>query len=128
MQAHDFITASYWRGNLDMMRTLLPEAQLLVYEEAGEILGFVGLQDDYLAGIFVDSKAQSRGIGRALLAACKAERTALHLCVYQKNPRAQAFYIREGFQIEREAVEELTGERELCLRWECSSKQEKTPQ
>ena len=42
LEAHDFIPASYWKGNLDLVREELPLAKIRVYEEEGKILGFLG--------------------------------------------------------------------------------------
>ena len=35
LEAHDFIPASYWKGNLDLVREELPLAKVRVYEEEG---------------------------------------------------------------------------------------------
>ena len=37
LEAHDFIPASYWKGNLDLVREELPLAKVRVYEEEGKI-------------------------------------------------------------------------------------------
>lgn len=39
------------------------------------------------------------------------------LQVYVKNSNAIKFYIREGFQISREQVDENTGEAEIVMVW-----------
>jgi putative acetyltransferase len=44
-QAHDFIDESYWRGNFETVKDLLPKSTLYVYEDDGRIQGFVGLMD-----------------------------------------------------------------------------------
>ena len=54
-EAHDFIPDSYWLGHLEEVRTALAQAEVYVFadETRSEILGFIGLQGDYIAGIFV---------------------------------------------------------------------------
>ncbi|MBD8944756.1 MAG: GNAT family N-acetyltransferase, partial [Ruminococcaceae bacterium] len=42
----------------------------------------------------------------------------LHLNVYQKNARAISFYQREGFEIQCEALDEATGEKEYVMIWQ----------
>ena len=67
LEAHDFIPASYWEGNLDFVREELSLAKVRVYEEEGKILGFLGRNGEEIEGIFVRKECRSRGIGRALL-------------------------------------------------------------
>lgn len=115
--AHHFIPARYWEDNLETVREMLPKAELYVYEDKGGIQGFVGLDGDYIAGIFVRGGAQSRGIGRELLETVKSSRERLTLSVYQKNERAVSFYRREGFSVRQEQIDESTGEREYSMLW-----------
>ena len=99
LKAHSFIPAAYWKSNFDAVKEMLPQAEVYVYEDAGEIDAFVGLNGTYIEGIFVSSEMQSKGIGRRLLDFVKTKRTKLCLNVYQKNTRAIDFYQREGFKI-----------------------------
>ena len=67
LDAHDFINPSYWHDNYELVKKELPNAQLYVDEEEGEIAGFVGMQGDYIAGIFVKRDHRGRGIGGKLI-------------------------------------------------------------
>ena len=118
-EAHDFIPASYWLGHFEEVRTALAQAEVWVFEAEAraEISGFIGLQEDYIAGIFVRREARSGGVGRQLLDHVKAGRRQLRLQVYRKNPRAAAFYRREGFYVLEEGVDPETGEAELLMEW-----------
>ena len=124
-QAHDFIPARYWEDRLGMVKELFAQAELYVYEERegddSRILGFVGLDGDYIAGIFVERDARSRGIGRQLLDFVKSIRPGLSLHVYQKNLGAVNFYKREGFRICQEQVDGDTGQEEYRMVWEKGS-------
>ena len=93
-------------------------AEVYVYMMEGKIAGFIGIMEEYIAGIFVDRQARSKGIGKELLDYAKSRKTRLTLRVYQKNKRAVRFYEREGFQIQQKAVDENTGEKELLMAWE----------
>lgn len=117
-KAHDFIPAEYWRDHFDQVKQMLPLAEVYLYEEQGEIQGFIGLSGSYIAGIFVCGQAQSRGIGRKLLDYAKAGKNRLELRVYQKNARAIAFYRREQFEIQAECLDCETGEKEYLMAWE----------
>ena len=81
LTAHDFVPAQYWRDHFEEVTQALPLAEVYVYEEQGEIQGFIGLSGSYIAGIFVRSQAQSRGIGGQLLRYAKARKKRLELRV-----------------------------------------------
>ena len=117
LQAHAFIPASYWRENLPAVREQLAAAEVYVWEGSGEILGLLGLQGGAVAGLFVRDAARGRGIGKALLDCAKDRREALTLQVYARNPRALAFYRREGFRCRSRDVDPATGEVEYGLVW-----------
>lgn len=115
-EAHSFIPASYWQDNYELVRELLPKADLFVYqEEDGAITGFIGLQGNLIAGLFVAARRRSQGIGKQLLDVAKSQRNLLYLQVYQDNEQAVAFYLREGFQLVEVKVDEGTGQEELHL-------------
>ena len=116
-KAHAFIPADYWRQNFDMVKAMLPQAEVYVYENDNSIQGFAGLSGDYIEGFFVSSECQCCGIGARLLNHIKWIRTTLQLKVYQKNTRAIRFYLREGFEILSEGVDEATGEKEYVMTW-----------
>ena len=101
IKAHSFIDKEYWTGNYEMVKQILPEAEVYVYEE----------------GLFVKESAQSMGIGKCLLDYVKSRKTELCLCVYEKNVHAIYFYQRENFLIQAEETDEDTNEKEYVMRW-----------
>ena len=115
--AHYFIPAQYWQNNFELVKELLLQVTVYVYEYNQEIQGFIGLNDEYVEGIFVSDEMQSQGIGKVLLNYAKDKRSKLLLNVYQKNTRAVRFYQREGFEISGEHTEQNTGEREYSMIW-----------
>ncbi len=118
IQAHGFIPREYWLSNFDMVRDVLPKAQVFVYEDPQGIQGFVGLDHDgAIAGIFVREDKQSRGIGKALLHTCKRLYPTLSLNVYLKNQRAIDFYLREGFVVKKVQIDKNTAEMEYSMVW-----------
>lgn len=117
LDAHDFIPPAYWQERQEQVKELLPEASLFLAYHQSEIIGFLGLMDSYIAGIFVKKAYTSQGFGKALLAAAKAEASELHLSVYQKNATARQFYLKQGFEIQKEALDTETNELELEMTW-----------
>lgn len=117
--AHDFIPAEYWENNFLLVKKMLLQAEVYVYmdERKNRIEGFVGLDQEYIAGIFVRKEARSGGIGKALLDFVKEKKQELTLNVYRKNERAVRFYEREGFQIIDRTVDKSTDEKEYLMKW-----------
>ena len=118
LKAHFFISEQYWISNYEFVKELLPQAEVYVYEDDKMIQGFIGINDEYIEGIFVSDEMQSRGIGKMLLDYIKDKKDSLQLKVYQKNVRAMSFYQREGFTIQSEEMDEFTGEKEYVMNWE----------
>ena len=118
LRAHCFIPPQYWKSNFDPVKEMLPRAEVYVYENDREIWGFIGLNGEYIEGIFVRDEMQSQGIGKLLLNFVKEKKTKLYLNVYQKNTRAIHFYQREGFEIQREGLDEVTGEKDYVMVWQ----------
>ena len=67
IRAHNFISKQYWQNNFNIVKEMLSQSEIYVYEEKSEIQGFVGLSDKHIEGIFVSSKVQSKGIGNLLI-------------------------------------------------------------
>ena len=118
IKAHYFIPAQYWKRNLELVKELLLQATVYVYEDNYEIQGFIGMNSEYIEGIFVAAEMQSRGIGKLLLDYAKDRKSKLLLKVYQKNTRAVRFYQGEGFEIQSEGVDDDTGEKDYAMIWQ----------
>ena len=48
IKAHYFIPAQYWKSNLDLVKELLLQATVYVYEDNQKIQGFIGLMVNIL--------------------------------------------------------------------------------
>lgn len=114
LQAHAFIEENYWRQNFEAVKSVLPNAEVYVYEDSGEIRGFIGMDADYIAGLFVKKEYQGQGIGRRLIESVKRKKR-LSLHVYERNAGAVAFYRTEGFQVRECMTEKETGEKEYLM-------------
>ena len=118
IKTHYFISAQYWKSNFELVKELLLQATVYVYEDKQEIQGFIGFSNEYIEGIFVSAEMQSQGIGKILLNYVKGKRNKLILNVYQKNTRAISFYQREGFEIQYSGLDEATGEKDYVMAWQ----------
>lgn len=115
--AHSFIPIEYWESNFDLVREQLSQAEVYVAEDENGIQGFAGVQEDYIAGIFVKRECRCGGIGKRLLDFVKAKHSVLTLNVYRNNRRAAAFYLREGFSVIAEGTDSDTEEPDAVMRW-----------
>lgn len=117
LETHDFIEANYWRDNFEVVKEVLPQAEVYVDEEDGKIRGFIGITQGYIAGIFVSGDYQAKGIGSQLLDKAKTLYPSLTLSVYAKNDRAVSFYLQKGFKIIKEQKDESTNEQEYVMQY-----------
>ena len=116
LEAHDFIDKNFWLDNYPMVKEQFKTAEIYVDAEL-EIKGFVGLQSDYIAGIFVEKSYRNQGIGKKLINFLKKNHQELSLDVYDKNIRAKQFYEKNGFEVSTQSIERETGEKESRLVW-----------
>ena len=117
LKAHYFISNQYWKSNYELVKEMMSQSEVYVYEDDKIIQGFIGINDEYIEGIFVSNEMQSHGIGKILLDYMKDKKVRLQLNVYQKNVRAISFYQREGFTIQCDQIDEFTGEKEYVMEW-----------
>ncbi len=103
---------TWWSGCLQHV----PTAWVCVRE--GAVIGFCVRQEDNLTALYVARAARGQGIGKALLDLAKAERDWITVWAYEENPRARAFYRREGCVEVSHEVEEGTGLVDIEHRWQ----------
>lgn len=116
-ETHKFINKNYWLEQFDFVKQAIQKATIIVYYKQTKIIGFIGLIDDYIAGIFVQNCYQNQGIGGQLLSFAKTENDNLSLSVYSKNQRALTFYLKQGFKICKKQLDESTHEEECLMVW-----------
>jgi GNAT superfamily N-acetyltransferase len=79
---------------------MVPQHEVWVAEDEGEIVGFAALHGDLLGHLYVRPDAQGRGVGTALLGLVKAERpSGFRFWVFQRNEGARRFYERHGCHV-----------------------------
>jgi putative acetyltransferase len=95
---HPFLTESELETQFAAVRDIyLPQAENWVAEKNGHILGFIGLLDSFIGGMFVDPAAHGSGVGRALIEHAAKRKGRLTLDTYADNPMGPPFYRRCGF-------------------------------
>lgn len=117
IKAHSFISKEYWENNYNYVKEILPNAEIYVYILNENIVGFIGLNENYIEGIFVDTSTQRHGVGTSLLNKAKENRNDLTLSVYKKNRNAINFYKKNGFVVTSENIDSDTDEVEYTMTW-----------
>lgn len=122
LEAHNFVDPNYWKNNFAMVKQEIQSADVFVVEIKNEIVGFAGLKEDYLAGIFFDQKVRHQGLGTELLNYLKQRYSQLILDVYQKNLAAVNFYQKNGFKIIQEKEYQNQNLNEYQMMWKSGKK------
>lgn len=117
LAGHPFINRQYWLDNWDYVRNELPKAEIVVAQVNDQIQGFVGVMDNYIAGIFVAAKYRHQGLGQQLLDYIKQDHQSLTLNVYELNQVAVHFYQRQNFQVMNKELDTATNQVELTMSW-----------
>ncbi|WP_053218351.1 GNAT family N-acetyltransferase [Virgibacillus senegalensis] len=119
--AHDFIDKTFWESKqTEMAERYFPMSENFVVSKEKDVVGFVSMIDHYLAALFIDVNHQGRGYGKELLEFIKRRRENIQLKVYEKNKKAVDFYLKNGFVIKEEIIDEQTSEKEFLMEWEKS--------
>jgi ribosomal protein S18 acetylase RimI-like enzyme len=119
-RVHDRARPDELRGSFDA-RAFVPLAEdpegeyiractMFVAQRVDEVVGFAGIDDPYLAWLYVDPACYRRGIGRALLRHCLArlsEDAWTRAC--GNNEAALNLYRSEGFVVESRSIGENAG-------------------
>lgn len=117
IEAHPFVSEDYWKSNQVEVRKLLPQSDVYVYQLDNTIIGFMGIVDGYIAGIFVKNTYRGQKIGQKLLNTAKDDYSELTLAVYKKNQLAYHFYLREDFEVQEVSMDEENQEVEYLMNW-----------
>ena len=72
-------------------------SHFLVIREAGEIVAFMGVEEDSIEMLFIDPVAWKKGYGRALIQYAIDALDAVYVDVNEDNHGARAFYEALGF-------------------------------
>ena len=67
IEAHSFIPSEYWADNYDMVKALLPQAEIFVHEndDTKNLDGFIGLSGNYVEGILWITPCSQRALEKA---------------------------------------------------------------
>jgi putative acetyltransferase len=121
--ATPFLSDEFMSGERVNIRTKwLPMAETWVYEDDGDVAGFIALIGNEVGAIFVHPDFQGRGIGRALMDHAASLRDELFLDVFEENAVGRRFYDRYGFQFVDQHLHDDTGHMQCRLSYRPNTK------
>ena len=115
IQAHDFIDQEYWDRNFGYVSRLIPRTEVYVYERDGNVVGFIGIDEGYVNGLFVEDTYRGCGMGTKLLHYVMDLYEVIELDVFEDNFGAVCFYEKRNFKKLREEINEDLGEVEYRM-------------
>ncbi|MGZ3679223.1 MAG: acetyltransferase [Ktedonobacterales bacterium] len=98
---HAFVSEADIAVFRPLVRDELPTVPhlLCVRARAGQVAGFIGVEDGKVEMLFVHPAWRGQGIGRRLLSYAVATLGARTLDVNEQNSQAIGFYLRMGFEV-----------------------------
>lgn len=115
LEAHDFVPKQFWDRHINYVSRAIKEAETYVYEIDGQVIGFIGMDHDYLAGLFIHREFRGQGYGSRLLNFIKEKYDSFTLHVFENNYGAYCFYENQGLIKQAEEVNEDLGEVEFVM-------------
>ena len=108
---HDFLS----EADIEFLKPLIPNALSGVAELAGvrggdgQVVGFVGVEDDKVEMLFIHPAWRGQGVGGRLLRYAVEVLGARLVDVNEQNAQAVGFYLRMGFEAEGRSELDGTG-------------------
>lgn len=95
----------------------LPNADTWVVEIDNQVIGFIALIENEVAGLFLDPEYHDKKIGKLMMDKAQALHGNLEVEVFKKNLIGRNFYDQYGFSLLEEKIHEQTGEQVLRLKF-----------
>ena len=115
--AHPFLDEAFVEKATKAMREMyIPNSETWVYEEEGSIIGFIGMMDNEIGGLFVLPNHHSKGVGRKLVDFISDMHEDLEVEVFRENKIGRAFYDKYGFKIIKKFIHEDSGQEVLRMK------------
>ncbi|MCB1023317.1 MAG: GNAT family N-acetyltransferase [Acidobacteria bacterium] len=116
--AHPFLAADFVeKVKKDMHDIYIPNSETWVYEDGDNIIGFIGMIDNEIGGLFVLPDNHSKGTGTKLVDLVSKLHPVLEVEVFKENKIGRAFYDKYGFTFVKEYFDEASNSDVLRLQY-----------
>ena len=97
---HSFLSDAEIRKIRDYVPQAIESVEHLIIaeDEAGKVIGFMGIEDQRLEMLFLSPEMRGKGIGKQLLQSGIEHYEIRELTVNEQNPQAVGFYEHMGFR------------------------------
>ena len=96
---HPFLSDSFLKEEKWLMKhKFLPGSNTTIFEESGQITGFISTKKNEITGLFVDPGCHRNGIGSKLIEHIKKDTPTLKVEVFENNKIGRSFYTKMGFK------------------------------
>jgi len=82
-----------------IFNTYLDQVELFCLKHDNEIIGFMGLSEDFLQMLFIHPNFRGKGVGKQLISFAIKNKNITKVDVNEQNKQAFGFYKHLGFQI-----------------------------
>ena len=115
--AHPFLNTEFHEMVKGAMKDMyLPNSDTWVYEENGNIIGFISMMKNEIGGLFVDPNQQSKGVGTSLVNHINQFHNILEVEVFEENKIGKPFYEKYGFKVIKEYLMKETNQKVLRMK------------
>ena len=116
-RANSFIERDFWIQEFNGMKDTVINYETYIYEESGEIKGFITIAEEEIVAIVVKEDYLKNGIGRKLINYCKERKDCLSIKVYENNIEAMVFILRMEFKNMGVKIDNKTNEKQYIMNW-----------
>jgi len=114
--AHPFLNKDFLDSEAIALRDIyLPATETWVTEIDENVIGFIAMMGNEIAGLFLIPSFHGQGFGRAMVDKAFKEKGSLTVEVFEQNPIGRRFYDAYGFQKFGEYAFEQTGDTVLQM-------------
>jgi len=101
----------------DMRDIYISNAETWVYEESDELVGFISMLGNEVAGLFVNPNYQAKGVGTQLVDFVAKLHNELEVEVFEKNKIGRPFYDKYGFIFIKKYFDQASNQEVLRLKF-----------
>ncbi len=99
LNTHHFLKDEDFKYFEEKIPTYFEFVSLFGFEEAGQLIGFIGIADNNLEMLFIDNNFRTKGVGKQLLKYAVNVLNVNKVDVNEQNEQAVGFYKHMGFKV-----------------------------